>query len=304
MRGPNALLGTQGSQQIPRAYPDPRARILNMILALRLGQKRGRTEQSLYNRTMFSWLESFSINVLKAGRIPHHIAFIMDGNRRFAKLQKMPPIGGHVQGFGALKETLRICLELGVKIVTVYAFSLENFKRPSDEVDPLLSLCKDKLFELESSGFLFENLISVRILGETSLLPKDLQDTIREVTSYSSSFQGAILNVHLAYTSREEIVHALQNLSSSVSEGKISPHSGIRGEDIERRLYSSNEPDILVRTSGETRLSDYLLWQSSESQLAFLRVLWPDFSFWHISWLILMYQYQNRGGHRIKSGTA
>eukprot|EP01117_Protostelium_nocturnum_P017240 TRINITY_DN6992_c0_g1_i1.p1 TRINITY_DN6992_c0_g1~~TRINITY_DN6992_c0_g1_i1.p1 ORF type:complete len:244 (-),score=70.15 TRINITY_DN6992_c0_g1_i1:246-977(-) len=240
---------------------------------------------------MFTWVENFIVSVLKEGSIPKHLAFIMDGNRRFAKQRQLSSISGHKQGFHALKETLRVCLSLGVEIVTVYAFSLENFKRPEEEVNGLMKLCHKKLEELNQSGFLKDNQISVRILGELNLLPSFLRDTIDKVTRSTQSHTRAILNVHIAYTSREEILRAMKCVVKKVQDGTISKEE-ITEEILEDHLYSKDVPDILVRTSGENRLSDYLLWQASSSQLSFLDVLWPDFSFWHICLLVLSFQHQ------------
>uniref|UniRef100_A0AAZ3P9Z4 ditrans,polycis-polyprenyl diphosphate synthase [(2E,6E)-farnesyldiphosphate specific] n=1 Tax=Oncorhynchus tshawytscha TaxID=74940 RepID=A0AAZ3P9Z4_ONCTS len=202
-------------------------------------------------------IEKLSANILKAGPMPKHVAFIMDGNRRYARKRQVERQEGHTQGFDKLAETLRWCLNLSIHEVTVYAFSIENFKRSKDEVDGLMELAKQKF---------------IRLLEEQ-----------------------CFLNVCFAYTSRHEIANAVGEMAWGVEQGLIKS-SDVSEALLSRCLYSSNSPnpDLLIRTSGEVRLSDFLLWQTSHSCLVFQSVLWPEYSFWNLCDAILQYQLNHR----------
>uniref|UniRef100_A0A3P8ULR0 Alkyl transferase n=1 Tax=Cynoglossus semilaevis TaxID=244447 RepID=A0A3P8ULR0_CYNSE len=207
-------------------------------------------------------IERISANVLKAGPMPKHVAFIMDGNRRFAHINNMERQDGHTQGFNKLAETLRWCKHLNIPEVTVYAFSIENFKRTQEEVDGLMDLARQK-FErlLEERENLEKHGVCIRVLGDLNLLPLDLQQAIAKA------------------------VLATKNHNNDVSETLIT-----------ECLYSnkSPNPDLLIRTSGEVRLSDFLLWQTSHSCLVFQSVLWPEYSFWNLCEAILQYQLNHK----------
>lgn len=231
-------------------------------------------------------------SVLKAGPIPRHIAIIMDGNRRFAKKNSMGRAEGHLKGFDKLAETLEWCLHLGILEVTVYAFSIENFKRSKDEVDCLMELARQKFTRLmEEKEMIQKHEVCVQVLGNLSLLPEDIQRTVAEVVNLSKNNTRATLNVCFSYTSRDEICTAMREMAEGVDRGEIN-ESDISEELLEKCLYTnqSPDPDLLIRTSGEVRLSDFLLWQSTFSVLSFLEVLWPDFSIWHLYAAVLHYQ--------------
>lgn len=231
-------------------------------------------------------------SVLKAGPIPRHIAIIMDGNRRFAKKNSMGRAEGHLKGFDKLAETLEWCLHLGILEVTVYAFSIENFKRSKDEVDCLMELARQKFTRLmEEKEMIQKHEVCVRVLGNLSLLPEDIQRTVAEVVNLSKNNTRATLNVCFSYTSRDEICTAMREMAEGVDRREIN-ESDISEELLEKCLYTnqSPDPDLLIRTSGEVRLSDFLLWQSTFSVLSFLEVLWPDFSIWHLYAAVLHYQ--------------
>ncbi|XP_060569619.1 dehydrodolichyl diphosphate synthase complex subunit DHDDS-like [Ruditapes philippinarum] len=243
-------------------------------------------------RTQDSWVHKICTSVLKAGPIPQHIAIIMDGNRRFAKKNSMAKAEGHLKGFDKLAETLEWCLSLGILEVTVYAFSIENFKRSKDEVDCLMELARQKFARLlEEKELIQKHEVCVRVLGNVSLLPEDVQRTVAEVINLSKNNTRATLNVCFSYTSRDEICTAVKEMAEGVESGEIL-ESDISEEMLERCLYTnrSRHPDLLIRTSGEVRLSDFLLWQSTFSVLSFLEVLWPDFSIWHLYAAVLHYQ--------------
>ncbi|XP_052807996.1 dehydrodolichyl diphosphate synthase complex subunit DHDDS-like [Mya arenaria] len=260
-------------------------------------------------RTQDSWVHRFCSSILKCGPIPNHVAFIMDGNRRFAKKNSMESAEGHLKGFDKLAETLEWCLHLGIKEVTVYAFSIENFKRSRDEVDCLMELARQKFARLlEEKELIQKHEVCVRVLGNLALLPEDVQRTVAEVVNLSKNNTRAKLNVCFSYTSREEICTAMRELAEGVEQGLIR-ETDVSEELLERCLYTNQsvEPDLLIRTSGEVRLSDFLLWQSTFSVLSFLEVLWPDFSIWHMYAAILHYQRSYAGiqdakeeNHRLK----
>ncbi|XP_030605875.1 dehydrodolichyl diphosphate synthase complex subunit DHDDS [Archocentrus centrarchus] len=241
-------------------------------------------------------LEKISANILKAGPIPKHVAFIMDGNRRFARKKNMERQEGHMQGFNKLAETLRWCKHLNIPEVTVYAFSIENFKRTKDEVDGLMELARQK-FErlLEERENLEKHGVCIRVLGDLNMLPLDLQQLIAKAVLTTRNHNKCFVNVCFAYTSRYEITNAVREMAWGVEQGLI------KGSDVSEALlseclYSNNSPnpDLLIRTSGEVRLSDFLLWQTSHSCLVFQSVLWPEYSFWNLCEAILQYQLNHK----------
>ncbi|XP_071801029.1 dehydrodolichyl diphosphate synthase complex subunit DHDDS-like [Asterias amurensis] len=239
-----------------------------------------------------TWLQSFCTRVLKTGPVPKHVAFIMDGNRRFAKKKSVEKAEGHLMGFHKLSETLQWCLDFDIKEVTVYAFSTENFKRSKEEVDGLMELARQKFVKLlQEKEQIMKHGVCVRVLGELHLLPRDVQEVVAEAMYMSRNNTNAILNVCLAYTSRNEITNAMKEMAQGVEDGCLRP-SDISEGLLEKCLYTSQspDPDLLVRTSGEVRLSDFLLWQSNYSVLSFVEVLWPEFTIWHLFSAILHYQ--------------
>ncbi|KAL2084766.1 hypothetical protein ACEWY4_020284 [Coilia grayii] len=241
-------------------------------------------------------LERISANILKAGPIPRHVAIIMDGNRRYARKRHVERQEGHSQGFEKLAETLRWCLQLDIHEVTVYAFSIENFKRSKEEVDGLMELAKQKFARLlEEQENLEKHGVCIRVLGDLTLLPLDLQEVIAKAVVSTRTHNKCFLNVCFAYTSRHEIASAVREMAWGVEQGLIRP-SDVSEALLSQCLYSSHSPnpDLLIRTSGEVRLSDFLLWQTSYSCLVFQSVLWPEYSFWNLCEAILQYQLNHR----------
>ncbi|XP_026558335.1 dehydrodolichyl diphosphate synthase complex subunit DHDDS [Pseudonaja textilis] len=236
--------------------------------------------------------ERFCASVIKAGPMPKHIAFIMDGNRRYAQKHKVKKLEGHSHGFAKLTQTLQWCLSLGIREVTVYAFSIENFKRTQEEVEGLMQLARQKFIRLlEEQENLEKHGVCIRILGDLTLLPQDIQELIAKVVLATKHYNTCFLNIGFAYTSRQEISNAVKELAWGVEEGLLQP-SDVSESLIDKCLYSckSPHPDILIRTSGEVRLSDFMLWQTSHSCLVFQSVLWPDYSFWNLCEAILRFQ--------------
>jgi len=244
----------------------------------------------------YSWWESLCIKLLRCGEVPKHVAFIMDGNRRYAKKLGLDKIDGHSQGFEKLAQTLQWCHDLGITEVTVYAFSIENFKRPQKEVDGLLKLAKEKFERLiDEKDRLEEHGIRVNVIGNLSLLPTDLQILVDRATALTRQNTRCTLNVAFSYTSREEVCSAVKKVSKAVDDG-ILKTDDISENLIERCLYTgfSPRPELLVRTSGEVRLSDFLLWQSSYSVTYFSEVLWPEFGLNNLLFAIFYFQRHHR----------
>ena len=236
-----------------------------------------------------------AISVLKGGPLPRHIGFIMDGNRRYARENGMEVADGHRMGYSKLEEALRWCAELGVSAVTVYAFSLENFKRTTQEVEDLMALSEEKLRGMSSEDSIIQQQgIRVRIVGDLSRVQSaKLRAEMQHVMQMTQANQRATLNVCFSYTSRNEIASAVSQLVAACAHRKLQP--GDVSEDLLERCLLTSSPgsppvDFLVRTSGEKRLSDFLLWQSTRCLVVFTRVLWPELSLLHFLRLLLSFQ--------------
>ncbi|XP_008517717.1 dehydrodolichyl diphosphate synthase complex subunit DHDDS isoform X5 [Equus przewalskii] len=189
-------------------------------------------------------------------------------------------------------KTLRWCLNLGVLEVTVYAFSIENFKRSKSEVDGLMDLARQKFSRLmEEQEKLQKHGVCIRVLGDLHLLPLDLQELIAQAVQATKNYNKCFLNVCFAYTSRHEISNAVREMAWGVEQGLLDP-SDVSESLLDKCLYTNHSPhpDILIRTSGEVRLSDFLLWQTSHSCLVFQPVLWPEYTFWNLCEAILQFQ--------------
>ena len=209
-------------------------------------------------------------------RLPIHIAVIMDGNGRWAKAKGLPRMMGHRAGVEALKTTLRLCSNWGIKALTVYAFSTENWSRPRDEVNFLMTLFERVLQrELES---LQRERVRIKFLGDLEVLPDRLRDLIAEAISLTAKNNGIHFNVCTNYGGRRELVLAAQKLANRCLKGELSPD--LIDENIfSKELYTDGDvdPDLLIRTSGERRISNFLLWQLAYSEIHVTDVLWPDF---------------------------
>ncbi|MFM7169452.1 MAG: isoprenyl transferase, partial [Cyanobium sp.] len=209
-------------------------------------------------------------------RLPRHIAVIMDGNGRWARQRGLPRMMGHRAGVEALKRTLRLCSDWGVGSLTAYAFSTENWSRPGEEVSFLMTLF-ERVLARELEGLEREQ-VRIRFLGDLEELPQGLQDLIADATSRTASNTGIRFNVCTNYGSRRELVRAAQKLAALVASGELMPHE-ITEATFAAQLHTAGEedPDLLIRTSGEQRLSNFLLWQLAYSELHLTDVLWPDF---------------------------
>lgn len=226
-------------------------------------------------------------------RIPKHIAIIMDGNGRWAAKRALPRFFGHKAGMETLREVLRACSDMGIKILTVYAFSTENWNRPNDEVTYLMNLLIE--YMRKEINDLNKNDVRIKILGDLSALPITTRLEIEKAVSLTHDNNGIQFNIALNYGGRAELINACKRISEEVKEGKITT------EDIDEELISSYlftsgdyEPDLIIRTSGEKRLSNFLLWQSAYSELVFADVMWPDFDKAQLTKAIIEYQSRDR----------
>lgn len=211
-----------------------------------------------------TWLQRFSIRLIQCGPIPNHVAFIMDGNRRYAtKNHLKSKTDGHLKGFDKLVEILQWCLDIGVKEVTAYAFSIENFNRGKEEVDTLIHIAKEKFMKLiEDKDKLNELGICVRIVGNLSMLPIDLQKIMAEIMLITKNNTQAVWNIAFAYTSRDEMTESIRTIIDGVERFQINVDD-INEDLLKGCMYmnKSPDPDLLIRTSGETRLSDFMTYQ-------------------------------------------
>lgn len=270
-----------------------------------------------------SYMRRCLFRVLSVGPVPSHLAFILDGNRRYARKWNLGEGMGHRAGFLSLMTLMKYCYELGVKYVTIYAFSIDNFKRKPDEVQYVMDLMLEKIEGLLKEEHIV-NQYGVRVLfvGNLNLLTPQVKLAADKAMEATAKNDRAILLIAVAYTSTDEIAHGCQESCVEkaskaqkvfnggdesddvvkrhvfVSRGSVKKSSSldakglIKVEDVERHMYMAGapDPDILVRTSGETRLSNFLLWQTSSSMLYSPRALWPEMGLRHLVWMVLNFQ--------------
>mmetsp|Transcript_19528 Transcript_19528/g.49294 ORF Transcript_19528/g.49294 Transcript_19528/m.49294 type:complete len:295 (-) Transcript_19528:354-1238(-) len=241
----------------------------------------------------------FVVWALKGGAIPQHVAFIMDGNRRFAVRNCMSRAQGHREGYDRLVDALQWCLDLGINYVTVYAFSIENFKRPESEVDDIMDLAADKLEEiLQERDLVRRHGVQVRVIGELQLLPPKVQLAAARVMSATQSHTRGVLNICFSYTSQHEISAAAEAVARGIS-CELIHEEDVRRALIYESLHTAGCPpvDLLVRTSGETRLSDFMLCQANHAILEFTSVFWPEFGFFNLLVSIVRFQLLSKNHH-------
>lgn len=221
--------------------------------------------------------------------LPRHIGIIMDGNGRWAKRRGLPRSAGHKAGAESLKKVITEANELGIKYATVYAFSTENWKRPKAEVDYLMSLLMDYLVNAEKT-LAGENVV-IRAIGSRAELSEEMRRQIVKTENFTRNNTGIVMNIALNYGGRDEIVHAVKEICA---EGKA--YDSITADDIQAHLYTADQPDVdlLIRTSGEQRLSNFMLWQVSYAEMWFTDKLWPDFKPADLRRAILDYQQRGR----------
>lgn len=228
----------------------------------------------------------------EAGPMPQHIAIIMDGNGRWAKRRGLPRSAGHAAGASTFKAIARYGNKIGLKYMTVYAFSTENWKRPKEEVDNIMELLRDYL--KDAKNFKDEN-IRVKFIGDIGVLEPDIIKLIHESEEESANATGMNLNIALNYGGRDEIVSAVKKIARDVQNGRLLPDD-ITEQTVSDNLYTSGQPDpdMIIRPSGEYRLSNYLIWQSAYAELWYSDILWPDFKPKHLEKAIAEYRHRNR----------
>ena len=209
-------------------------------------------------------------------KLPQHVAVIMDGNGRWAKQRGLPRIEGHRRGANALKEMLRYCKDLGIETLTAYAFSTENWGRPTGEVNFLMSLF-ERLLQKELKEMEAEE-VCINFIGDLTPLPESLQQEMRHSMERTKNNQGVFFNVAINYGSRHEMIKACRTIAQKVQQGELSAEA-INEDTIAQHLYTSasTDPDLLIRTSGEMRLSNFMLWQLAYTEIYVTDTLWPDF---------------------------
>lgn len=208
---------------------------------------------------------------------PVHVAIIMDGNGRWAKARGLPRVAGHKRGAEAVRRTVRGAAELGIEYLTLYGFSSENWKRPPAEIDDLMSLLR--LYLLNEIEELHRNGVRLRVIGQRSRLKADIVQLIEEAERHTASNRRLNLTVALSYGGRAEIAEAARRIAEAVRDGRVNPLEVNEGL-FEHFLFTSDmpDPDLVIRTSGEKRISNFLLWQAAYAELVFLDRLWPDFT--------------------------
>jgi len=231
----------------------------------------------------------------KGGEKPEHIAIILDGNIRWASEQSLNLFSGHEKGADKVEQLIDWCLQLGVKSITLYTFSTENFQRSKSEVEEIMRIAEQRFQQILADERIHENKVRVKVIGRVGLLPEHLQQLITDVEKATESYDKHFLNFAFAYGGRAEIVDAAKKIAEKVGTGDLSPDK-VDEQLFEKYLYTSHmpnqDPDLIIRTSGEERLSGFLLWQSAYSELCFLDVYWPDFRF--IDLLRAVRTFQNR----------
>lgn len=211
-------------------------------------------------------------------KMPKHVAFIMDGNRRYSKLQgNIDVIKGHEIGVNILENVMNWSFELGIEIITAYAFSTENFNRPKHEVDGLMDLFVINFKKLVNNQKIHKNEVKVKVVGRTELLPDNVKEAIKEAEDATAHYNKRFLNLAIGYDGRLEIIDSFKKIIKEVQAGKISIDD-VDEELVSKNLYTAglDDPNLIIRTSGEERLSGFLLWQSSYSELYFCETLWPE----------------------------
>lgn len=233
-------------------------------------------------------------------RLPVHIAIIMDGNGRWASRRGLPRSAGHAAGAETFRSIATYCRDIGIQYLTVYAFSTENWKRPEQEITAIWDLLRKYL--LESIQKMAKERVKIHIMGDVGAMPDDIRQLIYETERLSRTYSGIQLNICLNYGGRYEIVRAAKNLAADCAAGKLQP-ADIDQALFESFLYSAGvpDPDLIIRPSGEHRISNFLLWQCAYSEFYFTKTLWPDFSINELNTAIAEYQRRERRFGGIKA---
>ncbi len=212
-----------------------------------------------------------------ASKVPKHIGIILDGNRRFAKKFGLNPLKGHEFGLKKLEDLFKWCQELGVKELTLYTFSTENFNRTKMEIDYLFGLFSNEVEKIKKEKGMFKEGIRFNFIGRIDMFPKAMKKSMLEIMEKTKKYSKFKVNFAMAYGGRQEITDAMKKIAKDVEKGRIKPES-INESLITKNLYLKSEPDLVIRPGGEKRMSNFLLWQSSYAELFFLEKLWPEFT--------------------------
>ena len=225
--------------------------------------------------------------------LPQHVAIIMDGNGRWAKKRLLNRIKGHEKGSESVRAIVRACREIGIRILTLYAFSTENWQRPQTEIYALMTLLKK--FLISEQKEMLDNNIRLNTIGQTERLPEDVRKELQKSMMLTRKNDGLILNLALSYGGRAEIVKAVKEISIMAIDGRIDPDS-ITPDLISKHLYTADmpDPDLLIRTSGEMRISNFLLWQLAYTEICITDTLWPDFGKDEFMRILKNYQQRER----------
>jgi tritrans,polycis-undecaprenyl-diphosphate synthase [geranylgeranyl-diphosphate specific] len=246
---------------------------------------------------VYTAYEKWLTDQIKDHPMPEHVGIILDGNRRWAWERALKPKDGHSVGARVGEEVLDWCLEYGIKTLTLYTFSTENFDRPGEEVNAVLKIVEEEAQKLRKDKRLHSQRVRVKTLGRIDLLPDSLRNVLVELENETKDYDGHFLNVAIAYTGRAEIVDATKKIVEDVSQGNITLKQ-VDEDTFDKYLYTAHlpnpNPDLVIRTSGEERLSGFLLWQSAYSELVFVDVYWPEFRRIDFLRAIRLYQRRNR----------
>ncbi|NHJ48461.1 MAG: di-trans,poly-cis-decaprenylcistransferase [Asgard group archaeon] len=234
-------------------------------------------------------------NQIKNGPKPHHIGVILDGNRRFARKKGLDVKEGHFFGAKKVEELLKWCLQIDIKIMTLYVFSTENFNRSNEEVSRIMELLVLKLQEINKNQMIMDNKVKVRIIGRREHLSPVIIDLINQIEGKTKDFDNHLLHIALSYGGRAEIVDAVKKIAHKVKQNEMDVNE-INEKIIEKNLYTEGipDPDLIIRTSGEERLSGFLLWQGAYSELYFTDIYWPAFRKIDLWRAIRIYQQRER----------
>jgi undecaprenyl diphosphate synthase len=254
-----------------------------------------------HEKDMSELTEGDILGLLDRDNLPKHVAIIMDGNGRWARLRGLPRIAGHREGIASVRDAVTLCRELGIQVLTIYAFSAENWKRPELEVNTLMRFLEEYLQrELKT---LMDNGIRFQTIGQVHRLPLSVRRWIDKVVQETASNRAMTLNIALSYGGRAEIVEAVKQILREAGEGRLSPED-LNEELFSRYLYTSRlpDPDLMIRTSGEARISNFLLYQMAYTELYFTQTLWPDFRRRELLEAFLNYQRRERRFGMVEAG--